>query len=72
MRPFAFAVGSTVVYITHTRDHRGWVGYITGREFYEDQDGAGNWYYIRWIEPDGKVSADKHRIAEAELKQETP
>lgn len=67
-KPFRFDVGTTVLYKTHSRDHAGWLGIVTGREFYEDQDGSGNWYYIRWIDPDGKVNGDKMRLAEDELK----
>lgn len=67
IRPFRFELQARVVHITHTRDHAGWVGLITGREYYEDFDGHGHWYYVRWIEPDGKVSADKQRMPECEL-----
>lgn len=66
---FKFSVGSLVLHILHNRDHEGWQGIVTGREFYQDQDGSGLWYYVRWIKPEGEVSADKHRMPECELRE---
>lgn len=65
---FRFRIGQRVVHaLHHARDHKGWLGVVCGREFYEDQDGRGQWYYVRWIEPDGKVGGDKLRMPDMEL-----
>lgn len=68
MTKFLYEIAQLVVHATHTRHHHGWIGYVAGRELYQDQDGGGNWYYIRWMEPDGKVCSEKMRMCEAELK----
>ena len=64
---FQHKIGQRVHHACHTRETAGWVGIIEARELYETFDGAGRWYYVRWIRPLGDVSEQTVRLHESQL-----
>lgn len=66
---FRFRLGERVKHVAHTRDHRGWIGTVCAREFYEDFDGHGQCFYVRWVKPEGEVVEPKQRLPSAELER---
>jgi len=69
---WAFSIGTMVVSSMHTSDHRGWVGFVCAREFYEDFGGGGRYYYVRWMRPEGELNDEKMRLHERELSRSDP
>lgn len=60
-------VGQTVTYCTHTKDHKGWVGRIAAVETYTDDHGTRTWYYVRWMQPEGRIESEPMKCSRQEL-----
>ena len=67
---YEFELGQVVRHSMYCKAvHDDWAGCVTAREQYENQAGASNWYYVRWIEPSGCAMPEVVRIGEMELER---
>lgn len=66
---FRFSVGQIVQYSTGVNIGQNWCGRVTGREWYEDASGTGEWYYVRWINPSGQPERDTVKLHATEIEE---
>lgn len=66
-KAFEFNIGDKVAHVAHTKVHDGWMGVVIAREFYENPTGGGQWFYVRWVDPHGKINDDSMRMSSLEL-----
>lgn len=46
-------------------------GYVHAREYYEDPSGTGEWYQVRFINPDGRLG-DQEKLHASEIVKHDP
>lgn len=68
MTAFAFEIGAIVVPRARLISlHDRWIGQIIAREIYEGPAGSRDWYYVRWIAPDGRPAEETQRVSSLEI-----
>lgn len=64
-------IGDRVRHRFHNdRSHAGWIGYVAAIETYTDGNGTRTWYYVRWLDPHGKVLSEPDKFDRTEIERE--
>lgn len=65
---FKYERGDRVVHAMHSAGTAGFIGMVVAMEFYETGAGTSIWYYVRWMEPHGKLDSEPMKMSTDEIR----